>query len=39
LLKDLDFDVQTRVFRDLLRIPYDHAVMIAQHDRTAGVAD
>lgn len=29
LLKDLDFDVQTRIFRNLLRIPYDHAVMIA----------
>ena len=38
LLKGLHFDVQIRVFRDLLRIPYDHAIMIAQH-RTAGVAD
>ncbi|WP_407151420.1 class I SAM-dependent methyltransferase [Bradyrhizobium sp. ORS 86] len=31
LLNGLDFDVQTRVFHDLLRIPYDHIVMIARN--------
>ncbi|MFB9265920.1 class I SAM-dependent methyltransferase [Bradyrhizobium erythrophlei] len=31
LLNGQGFDVQTRVFHDLLRIPYDHIVMIARH--------
>ena len=31
LLASLGFDVQTRVFSDLLRIPYDHFVMIARN--------
>nr|WP_249810610.1 class I SAM-dependent methyltransferase [Bradyrhizobium sp. 157] len=39
LLNGLGFDVQTRVFSDLLRIPYDHVVMIARNGRPAGVAD
>jgi ubiquinone/menaquinone biosynthesis C-methylase UbiE len=39
LLNGLGFDVQTRIFHDLLRIPYDHAVMIARPSRPAGLAD
>jgi SAM-dependent methyltransferase len=31
LLQGLDFDIQTRIFHDLLRIPYDHFTMIARH--------
>jgi SAM-dependent methyltransferase len=31
LLSGLGFDLQTRVFNDLLRIPYDHFVMIARN--------
>jgi SAM-dependent methyltransferase len=31
LLNGLKFDVQTRIFNDLLRIPYDHFVMIARN--------
>ena len=31
LLNGLGFDVQTRVFNDLLRIPYDHFIMIARN--------
>jgi len=31
LLNGLGFEVQTRVFHDLLRIPYDHVVMIARN--------
>jgi SAM-dependent methyltransferase len=31
LLSGLGFDVQTRVFNNLLRIPYDHFVMIARN--------
>ena len=31
LLGDLGFDVQARIFSDLLRIPYDHFVMIARN--------
>jgi SAM-dependent methyltransferase len=31
LLNGLGFDVQTRIFNDLLRIPYDHFVMIARN--------
>lgn len=30
LLNGLDYDVQTRLFHDLLRVPYDHIVMIAR---------
>jgi ubiquinone/menaquinone biosynthesis C-methylase UbiE len=33
LLDALGFDVQTRIFNDLLRIPYDHFVMIARTGR------
>lgn len=35
LLNGLGFDVQTYVFHDLLRIPYDHLVMIARKAPTA----
>lgn len=31
LLSGLGFDIQTRIFDDLLRIPYDHFVMIARN--------
>ena len=31
LLSGLGFDIQTRVFHDLLRIPYDHFIMIAHN--------
>jgi ubiquinone/menaquinone biosynthesis C-methylase UbiE len=31
LLGGLGFDVQTRIFDDLLRIPYDHFIMIARN--------
>jgi ubiquinone/menaquinone biosynthesis C-methylase UbiE len=31
LLSGLGFDVQTRVFNDLLRIPYDHFVMVVRN--------
>jgi SAM-dependent methyltransferase len=31
LLSGLGFDLQTRIFNDLLRIPYDHFVMIARN--------
>ncbi|MEH2561440.1 class I SAM-dependent methyltransferase [Bradyrhizobium sp. AZCC 2289] len=31
LLSGLGFDIQTRVFHDLLRIPYDHFIMIARN--------
>jgi SAM-dependent methyltransferase len=31
LLNGLKFDVQTRVFNDLLRIPYDHFVMVLRN--------
>jgi ubiquinone/menaquinone biosynthesis C-methylase UbiE len=31
LLVGLGFDIQTRVFNDLLRIPYDHFIMIARN--------
>jgi ubiquinone/menaquinone biosynthesis C-methylase UbiE len=31
LLNGLGFDIQTRLFNDLLRIPYDHFVMIARN--------
>jgi SAM-dependent methyltransferase len=31
LLNGLGFDVQTRIFHDLLRIPYDHFVMVARN--------
>jgi SAM-dependent methyltransferase len=31
LLSGLSFDVQTRIFNDLLRIPYDHFVMVARN--------
>lgn len=31
LLSGLGFDLQTRVFNDLLRIPYDHFIMIARN--------
>jgi len=34
LLNGLGFDVETRVFHDLLRIPYDHVVMIARNRET-----
>jgi hypothetical protein len=30
-LSGLGFDLQTRIFNDLLRIPYDHFVMIARN--------
>jgi ubiquinone/menaquinone biosynthesis C-methylase UbiE len=30
LLRDAGFDVQARIFHDLLRIPYDHIVMTAR---------
>ena len=30
LLGGLGFDIQTRIFNDLLRIPYDHFIMIAR---------
>lgn len=33
LLSGLGFDLQTRVFNDLLRIPYDHFIMIARNAR------
>jgi SAM-dependent methyltransferase len=31
LLSGLGFDIQTRLFHDLLRVPYDHFVMIARN--------
>jgi ubiquinone/menaquinone biosynthesis C-methylase UbiE len=31
LLNGLGFDIKTRVFNDLLRIPYDHFIMIARN--------
>jgi hypothetical protein len=31
LFAGLGFDIQTRIFNNLLRIPYDHFVMIARH--------
>jgi ubiquinone/menaquinone biosynthesis C-methylase UbiE len=31
LLNGLGFDVQTRIFNDLLRIPYDHFVMVVRN--------
>lgn len=31
LLRGLDFDIQTHIFHDLLRIPYDHFIMIARN--------
>jgi SAM-dependent methyltransferase len=31
LLNGLEFDIQTRIFGDLLRIPYDHFIMIARN--------
>jgi SAM-dependent methyltransferase len=31
LLNGLGFDIETRVFHDLLRIPYDHFIMIARN--------
>ncbi len=31
LLNGLDFDIRTRTFDDLLRIPYDHFIMIARN--------
>lgn len=31
LLSGLGFEIQTRIFDDLLRIPYDHFVMIARN--------
>jgi SAM-dependent methyltransferase len=34
LLNGLGFDVQTLVFHDLLRIPYDHIIMIARNATT-----
>ena len=39
LLNGLGFDVETRVFHDRLRIPYDHVVMIARNSRAAAIAD
>src|SRR5258708_6411639 len=30
LLSGLGFDIQTRLFNDLLRVPYDHFIMIAR---------
>jgi SAM-dependent methyltransferase len=32
LLEGQGFDIQTRTFHDLLRIPYDHFIMIARND-------
>jgi hypothetical protein len=34
LMNGLGFEVETRVFHDLLRIPYDHVVMIARNETT-----
>jgi ubiquinone/menaquinone biosynthesis C-methylase UbiE len=31
LLSGLGFDIQTRIFNDLLRIPYDHFTMVARN--------
>lgn len=31
LLSGLGFDLQTRVFHDMLRIPYDHFIMVARN--------
>lgn len=31
LLSDLGLEIQTRVFHDLLRVPYDHFIMIARN--------
>lgn len=31
LLRGLDFDIQTHILHDLLRIPYDHFIMIARN--------
>jgi hypothetical protein len=31
LLSGLGFDIETHVFHDLVRIPYDHFVMIARN--------
>ena len=36
LLDGLDFDVQTRIFHDRLRIPYDHVVMIVRNSQPTG---
>jgi SAM-dependent methyltransferase len=33
LLGGLELNIETRIFNDLLRIPYDHFVMIARHSR------
>jgi len=35
-LNGLGFEDQTRVFRDLLRIPYDHVVMIVRNSQLTG---
>jgi SAM-dependent methyltransferase len=35
LLSDLGFEVQPRFFHDLLRIPYDHFVMVARNRPTS----
>ena len=39
LLSGLDFDVETRVLHDLLRIPYDHVIMIVRNSCLAGRID
>ena len=31
LLSGMGFDIQTRLFNDLLRVPYDHFIMIARN--------